>query len=142
MYNTQREFGSDCKMRISFGIGRKEEKKYNNPPPGIYDALNSLSATKPRSTSAVIKKDNWRRSTFTESPTRNNPDGGAYDTLKPFGTGLKNPMTGKDKSRFVYQKNENPSPNAYDVHTATKHTKPRAVGVTFNDVKWYEVHDD
>lgn len=85
-------FGSDVK-KVDFGS--KYITKYdNNPPVGIYDPENRQ--TMPRTRSAMIKTGDAARSKFTESPTRDHPDGGSYSGhIKPFGHGLKNPMTKK-----------------------------------------------
>ena len=76
-------------------FGSKYTTKYdNNPPVGIYNPHTAAEKTLPRTRSTVIKKDNWKRSKFTESPSTENPDAGAYNMhLKPFGSDLKNPMT-------------------------------------------------
>ena len=95
----------------------------------------------PRTRSAVIRKDNWKRSKFTESPTRDNPDAGVYnDHIKPFGAGMKNPMT--KKGSYGFKPNDNPPPGIYDLEQSTKHTKPKVTSAVIKDVARYPVYDD
>lgn len=135
-----KEFGADVKTKINFG-GKYKTKYDNNPPVGIYNPDASLKNTLPRTRSTVIKKDNWKRSKFTESPTRDNPDAGVYENhLKPFGSGLKNPMTRQGK-KDEFKPNDNPPPGLYDLDAASKHTKPSVRGAIIKDVTRYPVFE-
>lgn len=135
-----KEFGATCKTKVTFGS--KYKTKYsNNPPVGIYNPDNALSATMPRTRSAMITNDSWKRSKFTESPTRENPDAGAYnDHIKPFGAGLRNPMT--RQGQYDFKPNDNPPPGLYDLDASTKHVKPSVQGAVIKDVARYPVYDD
>lgn len=77
------------------------------PPPGLYDATDSL--TKPKSQSVLIKEDThpYRR------PQEQSPDPGLYDGhLKPFGSEAKNNATMGSKYKFVPK--EGPPPGLYE----------------------------
>lgn len=72
-YNPHKDFGSDLKKMT---IGRRRERaESNTPPPGAYNTETGLSMTKPKSTTALIR----RKSTSAarrEAPQ--SPDPGAY----------------------------------------------------------------
>lgn len=131
--NHLKKFGSDVKGCTNFG-SKYKTKIESNPGPGIYDPHTAFSATLPKSHSTVIKKEEgWKRSNFTESPTRENPDAGYYNNhLKPFGSGLKNPMV--KKGDYKWKPNDVPPPGLYDLDASMKHTKPRVSGAVIKDV--------
>ena len=129
-------FGATHKKII---MGGKYPSKYNNnPPPGLYDPSNK--ATLPRTRSAMIRTGDAARSKFTVSPTRENPDAGEYSGhIKPFGAGLKNPMTKKGK--YDFKPNNNPPPGLYDLDSAQKMVKPKSRAALIKDVQRFPVYD-
>ena len=137
--NNLRTFGSDVKTKVTFGS--KYKTKYNNnPPPGIYDPDKSLNTTLPKTRSTIIRNDNWKRSNFTDSPTRENPDAGLYNSRKDFGSDLKyNPMTRHGK--YDFKPNDNPPPGMYDIDASVKLTKPSIRGAVIKDVQKFEVYE-
>ena len=120
---------------------KKETFKANrNPPPGAYDTSTSLTLSRGRS-AFLNTGDRKPRSKFVESPIRENPSGGTYSHhLKPFGHGLKNPMTDKTK-KYDYKESRNPPPGHYDLDSAQKLVKPKARVAVIKDVARYPVYD-
>ena len=88
----------------------------------------------------MIRTGDKARSKFTESPTRDNPEGGIYsDHIKPFGSGLKNTMNKKGK--YEFKPNNNPPPGLYDIDSAQKLIKPKTTCVIIKDVQKFPVYD-
>ena len=71
------------KNKVTFGPKYKW-KPDSNPPPGIYDP--NVNFTKPSSKSPAISPSKSKRTDFTDSPLKENPDAGYYEIRKEFGS--------------------------------------------------------